>query len=610
MADLQAILRDPDFLASSVETKRAILRANDRDFAQSAKATQDEIIRSVHTPSLGESVVRSIAPFVLGTIGSVAGAAAGTAAGGPVGTIPGAILGGGIGAIGGEGINQLIAPTLDPKTDVLREGAYGMLGEGVGRGLAAAGGVLLRGLKILPSEDAPRVLGAMDATGVTPKVTDVAGTRLPGTIEAGLTQMWTGQGPIRAAAERQARQLTSAAEDFLAIVGPESGRSGVATGEKVSASIARNVERSRGRENALFQNVAQLANDIPVDISELKSVATRLVEEESLRLPGQRNTVLIRQATAIFKAPDLVPWRLAREWQKGFGEAVERGELISRVPTGQAKLLFGTISSDMERAVVASGRTEVVAAFREARDFARQRRELFRDSAVANVMETDPEKVIKTIDAAGGPTAIRRAREAIIGLEHAPDPRAAEAWNAVRRHIFEGVFREARDTNAKGFVSEVISGARLERQLKRLGDEALGELLAPTERRALENIQTVATAIRRGERTGAVPMTSSTGQALGIQGTIAGVGAAFGGIGAAISVLLTPPVLAKLLTSPRAAEVLASPGFARVAQDLRLGGQLSKEGTIALSRLGALLFGEQRSSGSVTVGAEAQEAAR
>ena len=59
---------------------------------------------------------------------------------------------------------------------------------------------------------------------------------------------------------------------------------------------------------------------------------------------------------------------------------------------------------------------------------------------------------------------------------------SAEAWNAVRRHIFEGVFREARDTNAKGFVGEIISGQKLERQLKRLGPESVNELLASADR--------------------------------------------------------------------------------------------------------------------------------
>jgi hypothetical protein len=44
MADLNSILADPDFLASTAETKRQILSAHDQDFAAATPTTQDQIL--------------------------------------------------------------------------------------------------------------------------------------------------------------------------------------------------------------------------------------------------------------------------------------------------------------------------------------------------------------------------------------------------------------------------------------------------------------------------------------------------------------------------------------------------------------------------------------
>ena len=268
----------------------------------------------------------------------------------------------------------------------------------------------------------------------------------------------------------------------------------------------------------------------------------------------------------------------------------------------------------MESAIDQSGAPNLQRLFRAARDFTTKRHELFSESAVAKVLDTDPEKVIKAIDAAGGPTAIKRVREAILGppttmqtvnaLKASPTSIPGEAfaaWDAVRRHIMEGVCDRARDKSAKGLQGEILSGAKLETELTRIGRESLQELLTPLEIKALDNITTVAKAIRSSERFAATGFTSVTGQVVGLMTIFGGPGAAAGSatgipggefIGGVMSLLLAPIPAARMLTNPTVAKFVASPRFGAWVRGIERTGQLTGEGVRTLARLGGILAAE------------------
>ncbi len=569
----------------------------------------------------------------LQAVGGTIGAIGGGLTLGPAG----AVIGAGVGAAVGEGASQLLnLRTSDPVADMVVAGTSGALLEGPSQLVGAGVRAVSQPLRVAPSPGARSTLDAFREVRVDPKLTDITGSRFPHMLERATVQTPGGGQIIQGAVERQAGQLSAAAQDyFLARLGPDAAVSSVETGKKVAAAVTASVEKTRGIENVLFNEVARQANDLRVNIDGLKSAAARIAGEQKLRLRAQRSGTLTsevaeilkvgapkevesslldefgRKLTQVIEAPSDVPWQQARAWQKAFGEAIERGELISKTPRGEAKLLFGAVSDDMERA--ATGRPEILDAFRTARDYAAKRREMFRDSAVSEVLSADPEKVLKTIDAAGGPTAIRTAKRAI------DDP---EAWNYVRRHIFEGVLERATDKAAKGLSVPIISGAKLERELTRIGKESLDELLEPTERRALDNLRTVATAIRSSERIGSIPQSAtfqnaSVGALFTLPGTVAGaaVGFPLGApgtgalVGSQISFLFTPSVAAKILTNPRTAELVAGEGFKQLAMSIRLGGRLSQGAADTLAQIGAALFATPYKSEPVVVGGAAREAA-
>jgi hypothetical protein len=310
-----------------------------------------------------------------------------------------------------------------------------------------------------------------------------------------------------------------------------------------------------------------------------------------------------------------VPWQVADTWRKEFGRNIKSGELISGLPSGQNKHLYRSLLGDMEAAADASDVVGVRQGYRNLRDFSEHRRAIFRDGEVAKILETDPEKVVSLLNAAGGPTAIKRAREAILGSPElglvTPTPADLEAWNYVRRHILEGAFNEATNEQYKGLSNPVIVGSRLDKALKRLGEDGLKELLTDTERQALKNITTVAKAMRASESTGALPGTSTTPQGLGfltlmtappgvIGGAVGGaVGGAWGaGIGASAattgSFILVPHITAKILTNPKAAAIVASPAFVGLASGTKMTATAAREGTQAIARLAGILFATQQ----------------
>ncbi|HEX7128338.1 MAG TPA: hypothetical protein VF406_21505 [Thermodesulfobacteriota bacterium] len=456
------------------------------------------------------------------------------------------------------------------------------LGVSAVRGAVNFGGRLLnRMLRPALRPDAAEVRRAAESLNVPLKVTDITASRGPAALESAVMQTPLGGSVLAEAKARQATALSKAADDFLATLGGPEATSATQTGAKATEAIRRTVERTRQVENGLFNEAARLAQggDAPVlvPIESLKAKAAEILAEQQARLPAQRNAPVVALATQITKARDAVPLRQARVWQQAFGDAIERGELLTRMPSAQAKALFAAVSDDMDRAVAMSGRRDLQVAYQQARTFAENRRAIFADSPLARILQTDPEDVIRQLDLAGGPTGVQRAKVAILGRLPAgrlPDPADVEAWNLVRRHIFEGIFAPAAEggavREARGLSVPILSGADLERRLARLGSETVAELLSPVEQQALRNIVTVSKALQAGERLGAVGFTSSTPQGLAIQLLLTGGAGALGGVPGALGtvggLLVVPQQIAKALTNPRLVAYLASPEFAQAAR--------------------------------------------
>ncbi len=551
-------------------------------------------------PDREQVVGTSILPLLLSTAGSVAGRRAG-----PLG----AAVGAGAGAAAGEALNPLALPAVGrpaPPAPSLFDLAktFGLVGV---LDLAAQGGIAaakrIPGISARP--DAQRIMEAFREAKVTPKVTDVSGSRLPAMVEQGAAQTLGGQ-EVKETVERQSQQLFRAVDEFKAKVGSAGAESPTAVGGAVKAEIGVQVARVKEVENYLWQELRGMSADLPVGITSLKRLADEAERQQLQLLPSQRNSKLLTLAREIQKEPETTRWQRVDEWRRQFGESIGQSELFTGVSRGQSERFYAAALQDMERAAGAADIPGLGLYYRKVREFGAQSRQLFNESEVGRILTADPEKVVEVLNVAGGPSAVARAREAILGSPRlgqvAPTPEARETWNFVRRHILEGAFKSAIEENAPGAIGARISAPRLERALGKLGRDTLNELLDATERRALENIQIVAKAIRSSERVAATGFTSVTAQMGEIVAMFAAPGALVGGavggpmgatVGGALSLLLLPAPAAKLLTSPGAAAFLASPRFAAAARGMATAGRLTGEGAQALVRLGGIVMAEE-----------------
>lgn len=565
-------------------------------------------------------------PVTGATAGAVAGAAFPVL--GPLTPVAGAFLGG----TGGAAAAQKAG--LQPRaTSPFLQGAFLAGGEVIGRGIVGGGRAIGRALSLRPAPDVVKRMAAMEATGVTPKPSDVAAGRFPSVMERGLQQTLTGGEVITGRVAQQAERIkTFAQEEFLARVGPASAGEAVTTGTAAHAAIKRTLERTDQLEDQLFARLTTAAQTARIEVdlgpdavSAARAIAQELKGRELTRREGGisipriltiANRILARgqtrqvptgivdaagkpiMRTEVVTAPTIT-FAEAREWSKAYGQAIERGELISRLPKGEMKAFYGSLLTDMERAVERAGRPDIQNLWTSAKQFAERRRALFRDSDVADILKVDPEDVLRRIDVLGGPSAVQRAKDAILGTVvpgHTPTAEDRQAWNFVRRHLIEGFLRDATQ-EVRGLPMPIINGARLERKLRAVGEETLREFLEPHERQALQNIVTVAKTIQAGERIASVGFTSVTPQGTSLQGSVV-LGGELGaqalglpsGVGAITTFFFAPPLLAKAITSEGLAQAIASPAWATAAKAAVTGAKVGREATLLLSRIGSAVL--------------------
>lgn len=541
--------------------------------------------------TVNEAEGQSLIPLVLSTMGAFA------TPGGPVAKAAGAATG----ATVGEAITPAVftalgkeAPPSPSLFDLARTFGLTFLLDLAGQGIMKAASKL-PGIRARP--DAQETLTAFRETGVEPKATDISASRLPAVLERGVAQTPLGGTIISETAEKQAGQILSARDQFFQTVRTRGAESDVAAGTTARDAIKAQVARVKGVEDYLWQDLRGAAADMPVNLAPLKRAATdaKLQMERRGELSGTLvNDKLSKLSQDILKHGDTAPWQKVDEWRRAFGEGVQSSELFTGLSKGQQERFYAASLESMERAMATSDIPGLALVFKHVRQFGAQARALYKDGAVADIMDVAPEKVIGLLQGKGGPTAVKDMREAIIGSPRmgrvTPDPDAMDTWNLVRRHILEGVFEKGVDRSAKGFTSEPLSGVKLQAAVDKIGRATLDELLTPVERKGLDNILKVSKAVRLGERAAGTGFASNTAQMLSVNALFTGAGAVAGnvvgapGVGAMLGGAFGPLPLAAMLTSPKSAAFLASPRFSAAAALANTAGRGAGEVNRALMR--------------------------
>src|SRR3990167_6773340 len=215
------------------------------------------------------SLMKAPLPAALSTVGSVVG----NRVAGPVGGAVGA----GVGAVGGDLLNPSVLPMVGADAP-----AYPTLKESV-KTFAFTAGADLLGRRMLTPE--PRgapgpTLRAFEDTGVTPKPTDVSGSRALAMAENATGMTLTGSPFISGAKVGQAEQIDTAVAAFRArLSGRGIATSGEKTGVTLSERVAVNAEAFKTATNEGFDNLARIARGVPVYADEFQLAALKIRRE-------------------------------------------------------------------------------------------------------------------------------------------------------------------------------------------------------------------------------------------------------------------------------------------------------------------------------------------
>jgi hypothetical protein len=325
----------------------------------------------------------------------------------------------------------------------------------------------------------------------------------------------------------------------------------------------------RQEANRVGQQISVGAAAIPIDAGRVRTAARRLLTVEGALSDASPELVgALKSLAGPARGPaQPLTWGQLEAARKQFAD----------LPGGEA--MHRTILDAMGQAAEASGNASVRAGVQGLRETVGRRHALAQERALVETLENAPDRLMGQKGAA----TLRRLRQL---LPDEASEEGAQVWGYVRRHALEGLLKEAEQ--GTGF----IKGSALERARKQLGPAFDQLFSSPSHRQAWDNLVVVGNAIEAAQQRAAAKGTKLGGI---VRGAAEAAAYASGFPG-----LLLPPAaqglwalfgrrgLERVLTSPRAVSIVASPEFRRVANGLRVSGELSADAVQAIAKLAAV----------------------
>jgi len=475
--------------------------------------------------------------LVGGTAGSVIGA---------LSPVPGgAFLGAGAGAAGGEAVQQIIEEVQgkslfkgrEGALQIVKEGAFGLAGEGVGRGILAP----LRALKnkaLTPfagslSPDDLRAIEAFQRTGVQATPFEASGRVFLGRAERFAEQGLISGGMFKRFNIKRLQTFLKFQRELLFKSGPEKTEQAVGEFAKeafqqTTTAIDKEIARSFGALETLERNSTLLGT------KNFKAEAAAMLREESLVTKSLQFPQIKRLALEISKLPDQMTFKQARAFQKRLGAKIAR---LKNIPEGEMKRLFKGISDDID--ALETQNPELIADLTSAKNLYKEAIALDELALTTKIEGRLPEEFLNSVFKKGSvtePTALRN----IVGEQDWP--------------IFQRAFIQKMVGKRPGDISSL--GNRLLDQ----GDDSLRAILSSEQIQALQDMAIVAERSQLGDlakgfsKAPGFTLINMAQGGLAINMFAGAVDVTFIGQGL---LFLTPPMIAGLLTSRTGAKLLS-----------------------------------------------------
>jgi hypothetical protein len=417
---------------------------------------------------------------------------------------------------------------------------------------------------------------AFREAGAEPSLGQASGTRRMQFLESMLSKIPGGAGVFSKFAGQQASDLGSAAEGTVSSlsenVGPEAAGEAITQGVKGEGGA---VDQFRQQSSTLFKKVDQyVPQDSKVSVSNALETLDNLTqpiagaESVSATLTNPKIASIRDAIVNDVGAGDSLPYAALSRVRSQVGDLIGGNELISGIPRGQLKQLYGALSDDMGVAVQNAG-PQAANAWQQAQSFYR--------TGIDRMDQLD-----SLVNRQGGPEAIFRS--AMSGSDYggsrlrtilgsiAPDQR-----NTVAATVLDRMGRApAGNQNAAG---DVYSPQTFLTNWNRMSDEAKTALFGDegtTAREHLENTAGVAQNIKEGSKVFANASGTAGGMnqselfkngvTLGMGALLGGAGGAAGAAGGLIGVPASAYALSKGMISPVSLNWAGRPAFGSGAQ--------------------------------------------
>ena len=433
----------------------------------------------------------------------------------------------------------------------------------------SAAGAATRGL--IRGSDPAAMASNVDAfrsLGAEPTLGQASGTRRTQFLESALAKVPGGAGVVQKAAEEQAENLGHGVDNLTTALSP-----GGASPERAGRAIRQGIsgeggfaDRFRQTSNGLFNQVDQY---IPANQPVQVNTTLKALNDIAAPLPGAPATsaalvnpkvAQIRQAVMSDLGANgtSLPYAAISGVRSQVGDLLAGGSLISDIPTGQLKRLYGALSSDMTQAAQDAG-PAAAQAFSRASNYY---------SAGLKRMDV----LDFTVDKAGGPEAVFNAalsgtKDGATRLRAVMQSLDADQQKAVSATVIKRMGNATpSQQNAAGDVFSPESFLTNWNRMSPEAKSALFDRFGPDFRNQVDNIAQVGSNLRSGSkvfqnRSGTAGAEAQTGMLGHVLESAIGAGAIVGGHGAGIS---TPHLIvgagAVPLAAYGAAKATTSPG--------------------------------------------------
>ena len=498
-----------------------------------------------------------------------------------------AMMGAGLGEAIGAGISQSFDPSFnsqddfvtiakDVSKDLLRAGATGVAGEGVGqiigKGITK---VLSRNKKLLQgAEEAVKTIEEQkikilaNPKSYSQEVNDAVkvGQLTPGLLQKGQTidilegiseASLFGGGALRYAKEGANTIAQTGLDDFVKLYKVKAGDGSL--GNLFQKTLTEDVEAFKSMANSKYSALdkalssEKFANNFQVDLTDLKAWAGN--ELNNLGLKGQ-STKLKSFLSDILAENNYTTFKRANILR---GDLLESSRAFTTETLGKKKGRLSAIASKkitdaMENSPIPSSTKGLL---NEANKHYKEGAEVFNDTLFKKIIDNDPDLVYKSIVAAGDrPTLIKKTFE-ILEKRIKDVGERKLLKNKIRGEFLDDILTKSQVSNDQ-FGVEIDATKLFANFTKK--EESFKVMFSNKE---ISNFKKFQNALKfaqgKKSKTGGLPgpmmiQMKQSGAIVQLAGASAATGGGFGGVGAAI--LIGPAIIAQAFTTPKIIKAL------------------------------------------------------